>query len=55
MREKDTFVVHIISRENSTWQGQITWANEKKKSSFRSMLEMIKLIDAAIELQEPSA
>lgn len=52
MRETDTFVVHIVSHENSTWQGQITWANENQKLNFRSMLEMIKLMDMVIERRE---
>lgn len=50
--EKGTFVVHVISRENATWQGQVTWLDEKETRSFRSMLELIKLIDAAMEEKE---
>ena len=46
---KETFVVHVTGRENSTWQGQVTWLDERETRSFRSMLELIKLIDAAME------
>lgn len=46
---KETFVVHVVSQENSTWQGQVTWLDEKETRSFRSMLELIKLMDAAME------
>ena len=46
---KETFVVHVTSRENSTWQGQVTWLDERETRSFRSMLELIKLMDAAME------
>lgn len=45
-------MVHVISRENATWQGQVTWLDEKETRSFRSMLELIKLIDAAMEEKE---
>ena len=46
---KETFVVHVTGRENSTWQGQVTWLDERETRSFRSMLELIKLMDAAME------
>ena len=49
MERKDTFVVRIISQENATWQGQVTWIDNNQTESFRSMLELIRLMDAAIE------
>ena len=50
---KETFVVHVTSLENSTWQGQVTWLDERETRSFRSMLELIKLMDAAMEEEMP--
>ena len=47
--EKGTFVVHVVSQENATWQGQVTWLDERETRNFRSMLELIKLMDAAME------
>ena len=47
--EKATFVVHVEFRRNSTWQGTIQWVNEGKQQSFRSTLEMIRLIDEALD------
>lgn len=44
-----TFVVHVKYRQNATWQGVVTWAEKKKQKSFRSALELIKLMDSAIE------
>ncbi|MCI9181356.1 MAG: hypothetical protein OSJ44_15435 [Lachnospiraceae bacterium] len=44
-----TFVVNVYSQENSTWQGRIMWAENKESRMFRSALEMIKLIDGALE------
>ena len=44
-----TFVVHIAQAENATWQGQITWADRNEKMNFRSALELIKLMDGAVQ------
>ena len=43
----NAFVVKIVSQENGTWQGTITWLNANETQPFRSALEMIKLIDGA--------
>ncbi len=43
-----TFVVRIQNNQNGTWQGRITYADEERTQYFRSMLEMIKLIDDAV-------
>ncbi len=51
MQKKETFVVHIFSQENSTWQGQVTWLNENETKNFRSLLELIKLMDTAMETE----
>ena len=45
--------MHVISQENATWQGQVTWLDEKETKSFRSLLELIKLIDSAMEIVAP--
>ena len=44
-----SFVVRIQGAENSTWQGSLLWADKKLKQNFRSALELIKLIDSALE------
>ncbi len=46
--KKATFVVQVQFRQNATWQGTITWTDEKKTQRFRSTLEMIKLMDGAL-------
>ena len=43
---KGTFIVNVMFRENATWQG------EKKKQYFRSALELIKMIDGALNSEE---
>lgn len=44
-----TFVIHVQYHQNATWQGKIVWAETKQSTCFRSALEMIKLMDSAIE------
>ena len=48
-REKGTFIVKILSRQNSTWQGTVTWVEEQKVENFRSALELLKLIDGTLD------
>lgn len=50
-----TFMVHVMYRQNSTWQGEIVWVEQKKKQKFRSALELIRLIDSAVEEDENSS
>lgn len=45
---KETFVIQILNQQNSTWQGIITWTEGKTSQPFRSLLELIKLIDSAL-------
>ena len=47
-----TFVVHVKYRQHSTWQGEIVWAEKNKKQTFRSALELLKLIYNALEDDE---
>lgn len=46
--ERATFVIHVCYRQNASWQGTVLWADEKKKVNFRSALELIKLMDNAL-------
>ena len=47
-----TFVVHVKHRQHSTWQGEVVWAEKNEKRVFRSALELLKLIDNALEDEE---
>ena len=47
--ESGTFLVKILFRQRETWQGQVTWAEENKTVSFRSALELLRLLDEAGE------
>ena len=52
MNRKETFIVHIISQENTTWQGQVTWMGREETLSFGSFLELVKLMDHAMAEDE---
>lgn len=47
--KKASFMIQVQFRQNATWQGTITWLDEKKTQHFRSTLEMIKLMDNALD------
>jgi hypothetical protein len=44
-----TFIIRVQHRQNSSWQGRITWMDKNKTLSFRSVWEMIKLIASALD------
>lgn len=48
---KATFIVRIHFRQNSTWQGSVTWADNKRTQNFRSALELVRLMDSALRDQ----
>ena len=45
---KATFSIRILFRQNSSWQGSITWLEGQCEQSFRSVLELILLMDNAL-------
>ncbi len=47
-RTSNTFIIKVYREEYSTWQGTFTWADERKTQSFKSALELIRLMDEAI-------
>ena len=51
--ELGSFVIRIQHRQNSSWQGQITWIDQNRTVNFRSAWEMMKLIDEALEMTAP--
>lgn len=44
-----SFIVRVQHRQNSSWQGTLTWMEQDQTIRFRSIWEMIKLIESAIE------
>ena len=43
-----TFEVQVLFRQHTSWQGVITWMEEQMEQSFRSVLELIILMDSAL-------
>ena len=52
IRNAETFVIRIYGQENATWQGEVQWTSGQKKQNFRSVLELMKLIDGALEMRK---
>lgn len=48
----ETFLVQIRNTQNATWQGTIAWTDGRKQETFRSALELIKLIDSVLSSGE---
>ena len=43
------FLVRVMFRQNATWMGEIHWLNGEKKLYFRSMMEMLMLMQEALD------
>ena len=43
-----TFELEIIFRQNASWQGNIVYAEKGLSSSFRSVLELLSLMDSVL-------
>lgn len=43
-----TFCMHILFRQNTSWQGLLTWVDAKQEETFRSALELAVLLDSAL-------
>lgn len=43
-----TFIIRVQQRQNSDWQGRITWAEHNRTLPFRTVAEMLQLISNAV-------
>ena len=41
--------MEVCCRENASWQGKVTWADKGRSQHFRSALELLKLMDQALD------
>lgn len=46
--ELATFVVKVLFRQHTSWQGSVTWLDTGSEQSFRSVLELALLMDSAL-------
>ena len=44
-----SFIVRVQHRQNSSWQGRVTWIEEDKTVGFRSVWELVKLMESAVD------
>lgn len=43
-----TFRLRILFRQHASWQGSLHWVEENREESFRSVLELILLMESAL-------
>ena len=53
--ERATFELKVLFRQHSSWQGIVEWKDRNTEQSFRSVLELVCLLDSALRDQEGSA
>lgn len=47
--DKPEFLIRILYRDHVSWQGEIHWLDGDRKVYFRSFLELIALMQEAVE------
>ena len=47
-RKKGTFIVKVDYCQNESWQGRVTWAEKNRTLHFRSALELMRIMDDAL-------
>ena len=52
--KKGTFVVQVLYRQNATWQGTVRWLDTNKTQPFRSVLELLSLMQEALGADAPA-
>ena len=46
------FKVKVLFRQGASWQGKLSWCEGKMETSFRSALELVKLMDSVLPQPE---
>lgn len=47
-----TFELQVLFRQHTSWQGRLKWREKNMEQSFRSVLELILLMDSALRSLE---
>ena len=47
-KNKGTFIIKVEDCQRGTWQGKVVWADEETTEYFRSALELLQLVDEAL-------
>lgn len=49
-----TMKVTVLFRQNASWQGTVEWTEQRMEAHFRSVLELIMLMDSALTAAQDS-
>lgn len=49
-----TFAVKVLFRQHTSWQGAVFWKEQQTEQPFRSALELILLMDSALNSSQKS-
>lgn len=52
---KEKFYIHVLFRQNASWQGHIEWINRERSNDFRSTLELLHMIHEVLLKQEKAS
>ena len=47
-----TFYLKVLFRQNASWQGTVKWVEAGQEESFRSVLELLLMMDSAASSQQ---
>lgn len=47
-----TFRISVLFRQHASWQGRLLWLDHKAEAQFRSVLELVGLMDSALSVWE---
>ncbi|MBE6036610.1 MAG: hypothetical protein E7223_03160 [Clostridiales bacterium] len=50
--KESTFHVKVLFRQHTSWQGSVQWLETGQEQSFRSVLELILLMDSALRRED---
>ena len=53
--KKQMFILEVNDTQDHSWQGQLKWIQGDSKQSFRSVIELLRLIDSAVGEEEAAS
>ena len=53
--KKQMFILEVNDTQDHSWQGQLKWIQGDSKQSFRSVIELLRLIDSAVSEEEAAS
>ena len=48
MKNRQTFIIEINDTQQHGWQGTVEWIQGQEKRSFRSVIELLSLMDSVV-------